>query len=60
MPDTLAIVRTATSPVDGPPTAYRGTLRFGSADGWVYCLRTTDGRLFPATRDARVVCFAKP
>ena len=25
--------------IDSPPTYYRGTLLFGSADGWVYCVR---------------------
>jgi outer membrane protein assembly factor BamB len=31
--------------VDSPPTYYRGTLLFGSADGWVYCVRAADGQL---------------
>ncbi len=31
--------------VDSPPTIYRGMALFGSADGWVYCLRVTDGQL---------------
>jgi len=31
--------------IDSPPTYYRGTLLFGSADGWVYCVRAADGRL---------------
>ncbi len=31
--------------VDSPPTWYRGTVIFGSADGWVYCLRAEDGAL---------------
>ena len=31
--------------IDSPPTYYRGRLFFGSADGWLYCLDATDGRL---------------
>jgi len=31
--------------VDSPPTYHRGSLLFGSADGWVYCLRASDGTL---------------
>lgn len=31
--------------VDSPPTIHNGTLLFGSADGWVYCLRAADGKL---------------
>ncbi|HIE53397.1 MAG TPA: hypothetical protein EYP85_16715 [Armatimonadetes bacterium] len=31
--------------VDTPPTYYRGLVLFGSADGWVYCLRAEDGAL---------------
>jgi outer membrane protein assembly factor BamB len=44
--------------VDSPPTFYRGRLLFGSHDGWVYCLRATDGALiwrFKALPD-RWVC----
>ena len=29
--------------VDSPPTLYRGLALFGCADGWVYCLRASDG-----------------
>jgi len=36
---------TAGARVDSPPTIRRGTAIFGSADGWVYCLRADDGRL---------------
>ena len=36
---------TAGSRVDSPPTYYNGTVLFGSADGWVYCLRADDGTL---------------
>ncbi|OPZ16624.1 MAG: Serine/threonine-protein kinase AfsK [candidate division BRC1 bacterium ADurb.BinA364] len=31
--------------VDSPPAFHNGTLIFGSADGWVYCLRAEDGAL---------------
>ncbi len=31
--------------VDSPPTIYNGRVLFGSADGWVYCLRASDGEL---------------
>ena len=31
--------------VDSPPTVYQGRALFGSADGWVYCLRASDGEL---------------
>jgi len=34
---------TADGRIDSPPTAYGGTVLFGSADGWVYCLRAADG-----------------
>ena len=35
----------AGSRIDSPPTYHRGTLLFGSADGWVYCVRVADGCL---------------
>lgn len=31
--------------VDSPPTCHRGRVYFGSRDGWVYCLRASDGAL---------------
>ncbi len=31
--------------IDSPPTYYRGSVIFGSADGWVYCVRASDGQL---------------
>jgi hypothetical protein len=31
--------------IDSPPTCYRGLVLFGSNDGWVYCLRASDGAL---------------
>ena len=36
---------TAGARIDSPPTYYQGRLLFGSHDGWVYCLRATDGAL---------------
>ena len=36
---------TAGGRVDTPPTVHDGLALFGSADGWVYCLRTADGKL---------------
>jgi outer membrane protein assembly factor BamB len=36
---------TAGARIDSPPTYHRGTVIFGSADGWVYCLRAKDGEL---------------
>jgi outer membrane protein assembly factor BamB len=36
---------TAGGRVDTPPTVDEGLALFGSADGWVYCLRTADGKL---------------
>jgi outer membrane protein assembly factor BamB len=36
---------TAGGPVDTPPTLYKGLALFGCRDGWVYCLRTNDGKL---------------
>jgi outer membrane protein assembly factor BamB len=31
--------------IDSPPTIDRGRVLFGSADGWVYCLRLADGEM---------------
>ena len=42
--------------VDSPPTLHNGLAIFGSADGWVYALRATDGALawrFSAAVNAR-------
>jgi outer membrane protein assembly factor BamB len=36
---------TAGGRIDSPPTIWQGRVIFGSADGWVYCLRADDGRL---------------
>ncbi len=36
---------TAGGKIDTPPTVCGGLVLFGSADGWVYCLRASDGSL---------------
>jgi len=36
---------TAGGRIDSPPTLWRGRAVFGSADGWVYALRASDGAL---------------
>jgi hypothetical protein len=36
---------TAGGRIDSSPTIYRGTILFGSADGWVYCLNAKNGSL---------------
>jgi outer membrane protein assembly factor BamB len=49
---------TAGGRVDSPPTWHEGRLFFGARDGWVYCLRATDGALiwrFKALPD-RLIC----
>jgi len=47
--------------VDSPPTIYKGAAIFGCADGWLYCLRATDGALIwrfrAAPEDSRIVAF---
>ena len=47
--------------IDSPPTIYRGRVLFGSADGWVYCLRAADGQLAwrfrAAPSDERMTAF---
>ncbi len=50
---------TADGRIDSAPTVYRGTVLFGSADGWVYCVGVADGRLvwrFQAAPAERLVC----
>jgi len=50
---------TAGGRIDTPPTVYRGLALFGSADGWVYCVRADDGKLVwrrrAAPDDSRIV-----
>lgn len=52
---------TAGGRIDSPPTWHAGMLLFGSADGRVYCLRASDGKLawrfLAAPRDCRIGDF---
>ncbi|MHC4352473.1 MAG: outer membrane protein assembly factor BamB family protein [Planctomycetota bacterium] len=52
---------TAGARVDSPPTIFHGTVLFGSADGYVYSLRTTNGALIwrfrAAPMDQRAMWF---
>jgi len=47
--------------VDSPPTYWRGLLLFGCSDGWVYCLRASNGdliwRFLAAPYDLRCAAF---
>jgi outer membrane protein assembly factor BamB len=47
--------------IDSPPTYWKGRLLLGSADGWVYCLRASDGELIWRYRaaffDRRLMAF---
>ncbi len=49
--------------VDSPPTFHKGTVLFGSGDGHVYCLRSSDGervwRFQAAPADVRIVAFGR-
>ena len=49
--------------VDSPPTYYRGLALFGSADGWVYALRASDGvlawRFRGAPVDRRMIAYGQ-
>jgi outer membrane protein assembly factor BamB len=44
--------------IDSPPTYYNGLVLFGSRDGWVYGLRSSDGALVWRFRDLpdRLIC----
>ena len=50
---------TAGGRIDSPPTIADGRALFGAADGWVYCVRLSDGALVwkwrAALRDRRIV-----
>ncbi|MDP6634807.1 MAG: PQQ-binding-like beta-propeller repeat protein [Phycisphaerae bacterium] len=52
---------TAGGRVDSPPTYYKGTVIFGSADGYAYCLRASDGavvwRFAAAPYDRRLMAW---
>ena len=55
--------RTVGGRVDSPPTIDSGRVLFGSADGWVYCLRTSDAalawRFRAAPQDRRIVAYGQ-
>jgi len=36
---------TADGRIDSPPTYHKGMVLFGARDGWLYCLRASDGEL---------------
>ncbi|MFC1498115.1 PQQ-binding-like beta-propeller repeat protein [Verrucomicrobiota bacterium] len=44
--------------IDSPPTYHKGLLIFGSRDGWVYCVRASDGALSWRFRDLpdKLIC----
>jgi len=44
--------------IDSPPTYYKGLLLFGSRDGWVHCVRASDGELSWRFRDLpdKMIC----
>ena len=44
--------------VDSPPTCHKGLVIFGSRDGWVHCLRASDGALVWRFKDLpdKTVC----
>ena len=47
---------------DSPPTWYRGLVLFGSRDGWVHCLRASDGALawrFKDLPDKTICAFGR-
>ncbi len=54
---------TAGGRVDSPPTLYKGLAIFGCADGWVYCLKASDGelawRLRAAPRADKIVSYGQ-
>jgi outer membrane protein assembly factor BamB len=49
---------TAGARIDSPPSYYRGLLLFGSRDGWVHCVRASDGELSWRFRDLpdKLIC----
>ena len=54
---------TAGGRVDSPPTVHRGLALFGCADGWVYCLQASTGKLAwrfrAAPEDRRIVAYGQ-
>ncbi|MHC5057541.1 MAG: outer membrane protein assembly factor BamB family protein [Planctomycetota bacterium] len=49
---------TAGGRIDSPPTYYRGLVLFGSRDGWLHCVRASDGALAWRFRDLpeKLIC----
>ena len=49
---------TAGGRIDSPPTYYKGLLLFGSRDGWVQCVRASDGAISWRFRDLpdKMIC----
>ncbi len=54
---------TAGGRVDSPPTYVGGAVVFGSADGWVYCVRASDGalawRFRAAPEERRIISYGR-
>ena len=54
---------TAGGRVDSPPTVAQGHVVFGSSDGYVYCLRSSDGQLAwrfrAAPQERRIMAFGQ-
>ena len=52
---------TAGGRIDSPPTLHEGAVLFGSCDGYIYCLRASDGKLAwkfrAAPSDLRTMAF---
>jgi outer membrane protein assembly factor BamB len=59
----LKWVYTVGGRIDCPPTIANGLCLFGSADGWVYCLRASDGELVwrfrAAPMERRVLAYGQ-
>ena len=49
---------TAGGRIDSPPTYHKGLLLFGSRDGWLHCVRASDGALSWRFRDLpdKLIC----
>jgi outer membrane protein assembly factor BamB len=49
--------------VEAPPTIYQGLCLFGANDGWVYCLRASDGELVwrfrTSPEERRIVAYSR-
>jgi len=54
---------TAGGRIDSSPTFHEGTLLFGAADGWVYCVTASEGQLIwrfrAAPSDRRIVSYGQ-